>query len=487
MDYLETLTNYEQHHQPHAMRRITLDRMRLLCEQLGNPQHRFRSILVAGTNGKGSICAMIYEILRQAGLCVGLYTSPHLEDVRERIRVSEAIPARQEEWGAGGSNQESGIGAIREGTDWITKKEFAVSIDRVRSTIEQSTGTWLGGLPTYFEVLTSAAFLHFAQQHIDIGVLEVGLGGRLDATNIVEQAVSVIGPISLDHTDVLGHDLITVAREKAGILKPITRNGQRTTAPPRVVISAPQQPTVSVWFHRFARAKGFRLLECGKHLFVEVKRHRPSGMEIAVEGTRGRYDTLTLPLLGRHQAGNALAAIAAVEALTEGGVPYSAVQRGLTNVSWPGRLEVLQDRPLVLLDGAHNPQAIRALKDTLEELWPSRPTHLLLGLSADKDIAAIGNILSPMVSSVVCTRSRHPRASDPKRLAQRLTPYFSRILAIPDVADAYTYLLNSVSPEDVIVVTGSLFLVGELRTMVRNAQPHQRPVKRSRPAWSGKL
>jgi len=429
--YLSSLTNYEQTHQPEAMRAVPLSRMRALCARLGDPQASFRSMLVAGTNGKGSICAMSYEILRAAGLRAGLYTSPHLEDLRERLRVSA------------GSNG---------GSDWIAPEQFAALIERMQPAIESFADSAEGPL-TYFEALTAAAFLHFAAQQVSIAVLEVGLGGRLDATNVVEPAVSVIGPIGLDHTEVLGRDLVSIAKEKAAVMRP-----------GRPVISATQAPEVAGLLREVAAAQGAPLAECGRQLGVDILAHEPaSGLRVSVRGTRGRYEPLRVPLVGRHQADNALMAIAAVEALAGEGAPYRAVEAGISATRWPGRLELVHERPLVVLDGAHNPSAARTLAQTLQELWPDRPKHLLLGMSRDKAVQEVGELLIPLASSVTCTKSRHPRAGDPHELAEQVRRFGVRTAVMPDARDACTYLLNTVNPEEMIVVTGSLFLVGELR------------------------
>ena len=447
LDYVATLTNYEQHHDAPAMRAVTLERMQQLCERLGNPQQRFRSILVAGTNGKGSICAMLYAILRAAKFRVGLYTSPHLENARERFRVSAHT--------AGSS-------------DWISEDAFASVIERLKPFIDESAHAPQGPL-TYFEVMTAAALLHFAQQRVQIAVLEVGLGGRLDATNVAEPAVSVLGPVGFDHTDILGHDLVAIAKEKAGVM--------RAGHP---VVSAPQEPAVAACLREATAASGCPLIEVGHALSSEVLAHSVDGLELSVRTPRGRYDDLQLPLLGRHQADNAAVAVAAVEALSETGVPHRAVRSGLAKVSWPGRCEVVQEAPVVLLDGAHNPQAATTLRATIEELWPEREIHLLVGMSADKPVRPVGECLGPMATSVTCTRSHHPRACPAQQLADQWRPFNRRLHVIDDPIDAYTYLLNRCAPEAVIVITGSLFLVGELRTALWKAHIRTRTVRRPR-------
>ncbi len=450
--YLGALINFEQHHRPQEMRTIRLERMRRLCQGLGDPQRRFRSVLVAGTNGKGSICAMIYSMLRESGLRVGLYTSPHLEHVRERIRL----------WPALGAAAAARAGERSHGDDWIAPEQFAASLERVRARAEDQ--------PTYFEAVTAAAFWAFAQQEIDVAVLEVGLGGRLDATNIVDQGVSVIAPIGIDHADVLGTDLVAIAREKAGIIKP------RQT-----VVSAPQADEVLDVLRVVADAHSVPLMLVGSDVSVTTQHYDLDGLQITIDSARGRYESLRLSLIGRHQAHNAAAAVAAVEALSETGVPYRLVEQGLARVEWPGRLEVVNDSPLVLMDGAHNPAAAQTLAHSLRELLPGRRIHLLMGLSSDKTIEEVGQALGPLAVGVTCTKSHHPRALDPTTLAHRLAPFCADVHVMSDPADAYTYLLNAVDPDEVIVVTGSLFLVGELRAALRQA--HVR-VRRPAPAAS---
>jgi len=441
--YLESFVNYERTHEPDAMRAVKLERMQDLCRRLGDPQRRFRSILVTGTNGKGSICAMLYAMLRESPLRVGLYTSPHLEHLRERMRIAPSA-------GSG------------HGDDWIGAQEFAALIEQLKPTAEQMRHAWPEQPPTYFEILTAAAFVYFSQRQVEIAILEVGLGGRLDATNVVEQAVSVFGAIDVDHADVLGPDPESIAREKAGIIKPH-----------HTVITVPQSEAVMAVLRSACEAQGVPLLACGSEITVQIQQHDLSGLQLSVTGARGIYDSLQVPLVGRHQAHNAAAAVAALEALSDIGVPFSLVERGLSAVEWPGRIEVVSDTPLVLMDGAHNPQAAEALAQTITELCSGRTIHLLIGMSADKSIEAIGRRLGKLAISATCTKSGHPRALDPVELAQRLAPLCPDVHVMSDPVDAYTYLLNAVSSEDAIVVTGSLFLVGQLRAALRHA--HVRP------------
>ena len=448
--YLDSFTNFEQTHEAEAMRQVTLDRMRRLCARLGNPQRRFRSVVVAGTNGNGSICAMLYSMLRSAGLRAGLYTSPHLEHFRERIRV-----------GAGPAD----VGADRiHGQDWIREEEFAALIERLRPELEAMRSQSSSSAPTYFEIVTAAALLHFAERGVELAVLEVGLGGRLDATNVVEQALSVFGPIGEDHMDVLGESIAAIAREKSAIIKP----GQ-------AVLTAPQRVEALAEIRAACDAQGVPLYLLGRDVTVSIRRHSLDGLECLITGFRGVYESVNVPLIGRHQANNAALAVGALEALADTGVPYGVVEQGLAAVEWPGRLEPVHGAPLVIMDGAHNPDAAEALRQTLAELCPDRRIHLLVGMSADKSPEEFGRRIGKLAASTICTKSGNARALDPVQLAGRLWPFCPDVHVVHDPADALTYLLNGVPPQDVIVVTGSMFLVGALRSAVRRS--HMRPVR----------
>ena len=449
--YLESFPNYEHAPQPRAMREMKLERMRRLCRALGDPQRSFRSVLVTGTNGKGSIAAMLYAMLRESTLRAGFYCSPHLEQLRERFRVwTEAPPAEEPAHGA----------------DWIREEEFAEIVEQLRPVLEQARREAPDVVPTHFEVLTAIAFVYFQRRGVRTAVLEIGMGGRLDATNVADQAVSVIGPIDVDHPSVLGYEPAAVAKEKAGIIKP----GQ-------TVLTAPQPEDVLEVLREACEEQGCPLFVCGRDLTAAIQSHTLDGLQVTIAGLRGIYESLEIPLLGRHQAENAALAVGALEALADTGIPYSLVERGLSRVEWPGRTEVVHEAPLVIMDGAHNPQAEAALARTLTELCAGRRIHLLVGMSSDKSPESLGQLLGGLCVSATCTRSRHPRAMDPVELAQRLSPFCPDVHAMSDPADAYTYLLNAALPTDVIVVTGSLFLVGELRGAIR--QSHIRPRRMS--------
>ncbi len=439
--YLDSLTNFERTPRPDEMRAVPLSRMERICRRLGDPQRRFRSILIAGTNGKGSVAAMLYSMLRESELRAGLYTSPHIEHLRERIRT----------WTGGPTP-----GERVHGDDWITPEAFAEGVAEVRQAIEAVRRETPSLPPTYFEAMTALAFLQFQRQGVEVAVLEVGLGGRLDATNVAAPAVSVITPVDIDHTEVLGNSPGAIAKEKAGIIKP----GQ-------CVISAPQHDEVASVIAAACEAQGAFLCAGGRDVTARIARHDADGLQVSLTGQRGIYESLEIPLLGRHQAMNAALAVAAMEALSDAGAPHLVVERGLSRVAWPGRIEIVNDAPLVIMDGAHNAHAAAALAETVLELSAGRRIHLLIGMSSDKSVEEVGRALGPLAISATCTRSRHPRALDPMVLAKRLGPFCQDVHVMSDAPDAYTYLLNAVPPGDVIVVTGSLFLVGQLRALLR--------------------
>ena len=433
--YLESFVNFERWHAPVAMRGVKLTRMRKLLKRLGHPQRRYRSIVVTGTNGKGSICAMLYAMLRQSQLRVGLYTSPHLQQVRERIRVEE----------------------------WIPESVMVDIIQQMAPVLDDLRRQGLEQTPTYFEVLTAIALVYFNQQQVDVAVLEVGMGGRLDATNAVDHTLSVFGPINLDHTDVLGNDMTSIAMEKSGII----RGGQ-------TVISATQPAEVADVLRSVCDAHEVPLIASGNQVSVEILRHSAHGLVVSLQTPRGRYESVSIPLVGRHQAENAAVAVAALEALSPEGLPYDIVAEGLARVEWPGRLQVVQEEPTVIFDGGHNPHAAETLRATIRELFPDKIVHLLLGISSDKLIDGVAKPLGKLAGSVTCTNSRHPRALDPDVLARAMAPYCADVHVMSDPIDAYTYVLNSVSPKDVIVVTGSFFLVGTLLAAVQRGSLQRR-------------
>lgn len=438
--YLQSLTDYEKKTgYSYSPEIFDLRRPRALLALLGNPQERFPSVVVAGTKGKGSTSAMVASILRASGRRVGLYSQPHLHSFRERIRVDGELISRTEL-----------AGAIQ---------ETARAMERFPSLHPEL------GMPTSYEVATAAALLYFADQRPDLAVLEVGLGGRLDAVNVVSPLVSVITPISLDHTQLLGNSLAEIAAEKAGIIK---EGG--------VVVSAGQPEEAMEVIRRVALERGARLVVAASQIREEdapepanhpngAARPRRERSDAVVGGPSGSSYRVRIPLLGSHQLSNAATAIAVVEELARRGFPADqpAVEEGLRRVEWPGRLEIVSREPLVVVDGAHNGDSARKLAAALEKEFVYRRLLLVLGTSADKDLEGIISALAPAASAVVATRSRHARAADPARIAELARLHCPMVEIAQDVPSAIARALAMAAPRDLVCVTGSLFIVADAR------------------------
>jgi len=411
LDYILSFTNLEKLPPAYWSRHFDLRRMDEFLERLGNPHLAARSVLVAGSKGKGSTCAMIASSLVAAGYGTGLYTSPHLHTFRERIRIAEEI---------------------------IGEDELVGVVERLKPEIEAVNRRRAYGELTTFEILTGMAFTYFRDSKVDFQVLEVGLGGRLDATNVVTPEVSVITSISMEHAEVLGDSLQMIAREKAGIIKP---HG--------VVVSSRQHSEVASVISDVCREKEARLIVVG-------------GLE--VDGRAASYE-LSIPLLGEHQLENAATAVAALEVL---GVGAAEIISGLGSVSWPGRLEVLQQEPIFLVDGAHNEDSARRLKDAIQRDLGFDRVILIMGVSSDKDMVAMVEGLATISSFVVATRSRHPRALDPVPLLGEFSKRGVPGEIAGSVASAAERALAMAQPDDLVCATGSLFVVAEAREYVKN-------------------
>lgn len=426
--YLQGFTDYEQVLRPDDPTRFQLGRVVALLALLGHPEERFGTLHVVGTKGKGSTAVMLAGALQAAGWQVGLYTSPHLHTFRERIRINGR---------------------------YITGEALGAMADIVRPLVEREHAEHpeLGRLTT-FEVTTALALAHFARQGVDYAVLEAGLGGRLDATNVVRPLVTVLSPIGLDHTRYLGDSVAAIAREKAAVIKP---GG--------VVVSAAQQPEAQAVIEELAGAAGARLSVVGRDWRWA---HTGEGQAIVVRGPEREYHGITVPLLGAHQLENAALAVAALDALRLRGVlvPEAAIRGGIAAVRWPGRLEVLAERPLLVVDGAHNPDSTRRLREALAAVFGRRRLILVLGSSVDKDLAGIAAEIVPGAASVVVTRSSHPRAAPMERLAAIVAGHGVPVAAVEGVAAAIERARQLAGPDDLICVTGSLFVVAEAREAV---------------------
>jgi dihydrofolate synthase/folylpolyglutamate synthase len=404
-----------------AQRAVKLERMQALLSLLDHPELRFPSVLVAGTKGKGSTVAMLSACLRAAGYRTGRYTSPHLVNWRERTCVDEEPIS----------------------TDAVRRM-----VEDLRPAIEQVPST-LGPLTT-FEVGTAIALLQFARESVDVAVVEVGTGGRFDATNLVDAQVSAIAPISYDHTATLGTTLTSIAWHKAGIMRP-----------GRPAVSAPQVAESRLTIEAEARRLDTPLEEVGREW-----RWRASGARTRIESTRADFAALevTVNLLGDYQRDNATTAVAALHALRGSfHVSPEAIQHALAAVDWPGRLQVLSARPLVVVDGAHNAASAEVLRRSLDTVFQFHRLILVLGLTEGKDALGVLKSLAPRADRVLLTRSRHERSSAPLTLepiARQSAPR-AHITAFADAPSALDAALAAAGPDDLVLVTGSLFLVGE--------------------------
>ena len=401
---------------------LRLDRMSQALALFNHPENQFPSLHIAGTNGKGSTAALLHNILQQAGYRTALYTSPHLESFTERIRV---------------------------GQQEIAQAEVVSLADEIwQRTAEANVPL------TFFEFITVMAFIYFARNRVDVAVIEVGLGGRLDATNVVTPLVSVITTISKDHEAYLGPDELSIAREKGGIIKPRIPVVCGKMSEP--VVKLLREIAQAVESPAYFLETAFSFLLKNERLFDYI-------------GIKQNLSHLAVALRGRHQLANASLALAALELASEHfPVPEDTLRRGLETVRWPGRLEVMSERPLVILDGAHNPEGVCALADELLELRQGRKIRLLFATMADKEWQLMLGILAKLADEMIFTRVAMERSADPELLAKNIPiPVPNRV--IPDSQTALAALLDSAQPDDIIVVAGSLYLLGEVRPLLATA------------------
>ena len=376
-----------------------------LLELIGNPQKNYKTILVGGTSGKGSTVAMISSILQEAGFRVGTFTSPHLSSFTERIIVNKKR---------------------------IPEKDVVRIINEIKPAMDEMEKDPRFQHPTFFEVTTALAFKYFSEQKVDFAVLEVGMGGRLDATNVVDSLVSVITNVYLEHTKYLGNTVKKIAREKAGIIK---NNG--------MLITSTEDDEVFSLFKKICEEKNSRIFR-----------------------VRGKIK-YKIPLLGDHQLWNASAAVGAIESLKfhDITIPEGAIKNGLKNVKWPGRLEIIQRKPLVVLDCAKDPVAMRKLKEALANFKYDK-LILVISISSDKDIQSMMNEIVPISDFVLITKHKvMGRGTDPKILAKKVKKHSKDFMIIEDVKDAVKKGLSLSGNKDMMLVTGSLFTVGEAREL----------------------
>ena len=405
-----------------------------LLRHLGDPQRGRLTVHVAGSKGKGSTSAIIDSILRQCGLRpdgpVGLYTSPHLHSFRERIRV-DGVP--------------------------VSHACFTACADALEGSIEEVRREYPERELVTFDLLTAMAFLAFREARATAQVIETGLGGRVDSTNALgDKDVCVITPISFEHQSILGHTLPEIAAEKAGII----RAGSS-------VVMALQQPEAAAVIRDAAALLGAPLIEVGESCRIERVACDADGQEFSLKTPLRRYD-LRLPLLGLHQLENAATAVLAVEALRERGVEASAEQvaRGVAGVRWPGRLEVMSRRPLLIVDGAHNGESARRLRETLTDDLGYRKATFVIGVSSDKNLGAMASELRALAGTVFATSSVHPRAMPATKVAEALRSEGFSVTETSSVAEAVDAALAGAKEDEVVCVLGSLFVAAEARAHV---------------------
>ncbi len=413
--------------------KLELESIRALCHALGDPQRRVPAVHIAGTNGKGSTSAMCEAMVRAADWRVGLYTSPHLVDITERLRVD-------------GRN--------------ISPDDFARLATQVRAASEQLVRDGaLPAPPTFFEQVTALAFLYFVECKVELAILEVGLGGRLDATNICAPLVCAITPVSGDHQQYLGHTLAAIAAEKAGIIKPAVP-----------VVVAPQEPEAMRVIAAQGALMNAPVIDVGllmQHCRAEAGssgRVTEAGLFDFSYRTQAAQYNVSLNLRGRHQVTNACTAIHLAEQLQQRGLNISPknIADGLSRVQWPGRLELCATEPAMLLDGAHNPAGARVLRDFLDE-FISAPITMIFGLMSDKALAEIAEILCPAAHTVIATRISNPRATDPQLMAQVINQTGVKSVTAESAAEALNIAQQMTPADGLICVCGSLYLIGEMK------------------------
>lgn len=394
-----------------------LERIRAVLDSLGRPQDRLRFVHVAGTNGKGSVCAMLESGLRAGGRRTGLFTSPHLAEPTERIRI-DGVP--------------------------LSAERFADAFNRIHAVVERLVADDVIDMhTTYFETVTAMALLVFAEAHVDMVALEVGLGGRLDATNVVHPDLAVITPVDFDHEAYLGKSLESIAGEKAGILKP------RVPA-----VFARQRPEAAAVLNSRAAVLGSPV--------VHTEEWPVRGLELDARGSRFLLGNLRIhcPLAGEHQVENAVTAAVALLRL---GVADSAIEAGIARTRWPGRLEHVSESPEIILDGAHNPAGARALAAYIRRFYGSRRVRLIYGAMRDKAVEEIGGILFPLAGQVIVTAPHQSRALAPETM--HAVSDHANLITAPGI-EAALAMVGDASRSDVIFVTGSLFLVAEARALL---------------------
>ncbi len=426
LDYLYSFVDYSLKHASElAKAEFNLDRMRDLMSLLGNPQNDYPIIHIAGSKGKGSTAAFTASALRAASYRVGLYTSPHLQDFTERMQIN-GIP--------------------------IPQDDFAVLVEEIKPAVAQVPYI------TTFELTTALAFLYFSRQKVSAAVFEVGLGGRLDATNILTPLVSVITSLSLEHTAVLGNTLTQIAREKAGIVK----EGHP-------LVASPQKVEAVRVLELVAEEYSVPLTLVGRDIFYKVKKKSIDGQMLEVWMRNQPKMKLSIPLLGEHQVENAVTAYAALLAARREGLIFNAAQlkQGFAETEWAGRFEIWREKPPIVLDSAHTPDSVTKLRQTLDEYFPKMPIVMIFGVSEDKNLGAMLKELAPRLEKVILTRSTHPRAVEAQKMIEFAEQAGVAYEAIEPVEVALARALEIANTRGILLLSaGSIFLTAAVREIL---------------------
>jgi len=433
LDYIYSFTDYEREPRPRDPSFYDLRRMDELLALVGNPHLKVRTVHIAGSKGKGSVAAMVASVLSTSGYKTGLFTSPHLHVFNERIRLDG---------------------------NFIADDELVILVNKLHPHVEAVNEKATYGRLTTFEVMTALGFAYFEEKGADFQVIEVGMGGRLDATNVVRPEVCAITSVSFDHMESLGNTLTQIATEKAGIIK----HGS-------VVVTSPQADEADTVIGETCLERQAKLIRVGVDVTWRELGYDSYRQSLEVEGRLGSYQ-LTIPLLGQYQLENATTAIAALEVLIEKGFHISceSIVEGMAGVSWPGRLQVLRRNPTVVVDGAHNADSAfvdgahnadsaSRLKEALERYFDFERAILIIGVSSDKDLSGVVSELKPLFNEVIATHSIHPRAMPTANVVTECRRHGVNALATEHISDALPLALSRAGEKDLICVTGSLFVV----------------------------
>nr|MBU1328643.1 bifunctional folylpolyglutamate synthase/dihydrofolate synthase [Candidatus Omnitrophota bacterium] len=447
IEYINSFVNFEKIPKYQYAASFNLERMNAILDKLGNPHKNLNVIHVAGSKGKGSTCAILAYILKEAGYKVGLYTSPHLVDFKERIRILDHRPQTK------GHRTDMFEGMISE-------EEINEVVEGIMPVAEKFREHKILGKISFFEILTACTFLYFKKEQIDVAVLETGLGGRLDATNVTVPLVCGITNISLEHTDKLGDTLSRIAYEKAGIIKEQS-----------LVVSVLQEKEAMDVIRKVCKEKKAKLYEVGKDIKCSIVNSNESGQIFDIESSWYSYKNLEIDLIGAHQIENASLSIGMLKAIEykKFNIGEDDIREGLKRATWPGRLQIIQKKPYIILDGAQNPASMLALISSIKKIFRYKKLICVFGISGDKDIKGVSGILDTVSDIIILTKAKdNPRAEDVSRLKKHFLDSRPGLEDSSDIDEAMQKALKLANKEDLILVTGSLFIIGDAMQCFNN-------------------